>query len=149
MATTTFEPVYARRAFPCWDEPALKATFEISISHLTSYTALSNTKVFKVEPDSEDNSKQWTHFEKTPIMSTYLVAFVVSDFSKLTSKIVNVYARPNMIHAGNFALVTGERVLKLMEEFTAINFEMSKIDQIAVPDFVNGAMENWGLVTYG
>lgn len=83
-------------------------------------------------------------------MSTYLVAFIVSDFDQITNKNNNftVHARPNAIQNGKLALETGEKLLKALENFTSIDFEIKKMDQAAIPDFSAGAMENWGLVTY-
>lgn len=90
-------------------------------------------------------------------MSTYLVAFVVSDFTaienydgaKVPSRLKHrVFGNTKNLPNGDFALEAGEEILKALEDWTSIKFEMNKMDQIAIPDFYFGAMENWGLVTY-
>ena len=85
-------------------------------------------------------------------MSTYLVAFVVSDFKLLKNKAktFRVYARPNAIDHGQLALEAGEALLNELDKFTGIKFStfVDKMDQAAIPDFAAGAMENWGLVLY-
>lgn len=97
----------------------------------------------------------WTYVEfgDTEIMSSYLVAFSVSRFSNLGKETVDtidfdVWARPNAVETGKYANDMAPKVVKFMTDFTGVRYPMPKIDQIAVPDFAAGAMENWGLVTY-
>lgn len=152
LATTHFEPVGARQAFPSFDEPAYKATYKITIIHDSQFNAISNGKVLG-EPYTDPNQNiTQTVFEETPPMSSYLIAFVVSDFDKTngTKRRINnqVYAKPHVIQDAQLAQDYGQELLEKLEEFANVQFPFKKMDQIAIPDFSAGAMENWGLVTY-
>ena len=93
-----------------------------------------------------------SEFKTTPKMSTYMVAFVVSDFKKLTNEYRNfsVYAKPTAYKDGKLALEVGQKFLQKLNDFTGINFNdcFHKVDQFAIPDFSSGATETWGLITY-
>ncbi|XP_044585649.1 membrane alanyl aminopeptidase-like [Cotesia glomerata] len=152
IASTHFEPVGARLAFPCWDEPAMKAKFTISITHHMDFKALSNTQFKSIEMKSNNLVK--TTFETTPKMSTYLVAYAVVDFDHMgneNDKSFRIWARKNAIKHGKYAADIGLKALKALETYTKINYQshgFTKMDSIALPQFAAGAMENWGLVTY-
>ena len=107
----------------------------------------------KPAPDKEIPDFLKTEFETTPKMSTYLVAFIVSDFKKLTNEDRNfsVYVKPTAYQNGKLALEVGEKLIRKLDDYTGISFNerVSKLDQFAIPDLPVGAMENWGLVTYG
>lgn len=81
-------------------------------------------------------------------MSTYLVAFTVNDFKNMTNNKFSVWARSEAVQSAAFALEIGPKILKYLEEYYQIKFPLPKIDMIALPDFKNGAMENWGLLTF-
>ncbi|XP_001662886.2 aminopeptidase N [Aedes aegypti] len=146
LATTQFESTSARMAFPCYDEPGLKATFALWITHDVLYTANSNMPY----TTTIDGDIRVTQFEVTPKMSTYLLAFVVSDFQRLGTLEHSVYARPNAIDEVVFAVEAGQKILEKLDAHLGIGYydHMPQMKQFAIPDFAAGAMENWGLVTY-
>uniref|UniRef100_U5EWR8 Aminopeptidase n=1 Tax=Corethrella appendiculata TaxID=1370023 RepID=U5EWR8_9DIPT len=147
IATTQFETTDARHGFPCYDEPGIRATYKLTIKHGETYHAISNMPGNRSEPT---NGYVTTTFEETPIMQTYTLAFVVSDFSYIQNNSHTVFARSEAIAAneGDFALEASEKILNVLEQYLGVNYSLPKIDQIAIPDFSAGAMENWGLVTY-
>ncbi|KNC53411.1 aminopeptidase [Thecamonas trahens ATCC 50062] len=157
MAVTQFEPTDARRMFPCFDEPEYKAIFSIAVSHHSSLTALSNAPASTVSPDTSDevadSNYVVTRFERTPRMSSYLVAIAVGELASLsgvtsTGVEVKAYAPPALVDQAQFALDVAVDVLAYYEQFFGQAYPLRKLDLLAVPSFAAGAMENWGLVTY-
>ncbi|XP_043485221.1 aminopeptidase N-like [Leptopilina heterotoma] len=147
LAATQFEANYARMAFPCWDEPALKASFDISIKHFSNYTALSNMPIKTMISNTTDD-KIWTVFKQTPLMSTYLVSFAVVDFSSITKTggNITIWSRASNIDSMNLGLNVASQALTILEEFTDMRYQLPKMDILAVPNYPHGAMENWGLI---
>ncbi|KAG7376581.1 hypothetical protein PHYPSEUDO_013119 [Phytophthora pseudosyringae] len=167
MAVTQFEACDARRAFACWDEPAIKAKFEISIACDVELTAISNTHAVQtlVRPRAQNAhirtrsrpagatlEKLW-RFAETPVMSTYLVGMIVGEFDSVSTVteegvLVSVYTPVGRSERGKFALEVGAKALSFYSERFGIPYPLKKMDMLAIPDFAAGAMENWGVVTY-
>ena len=149
LATTQFEAADARRAFPCWDEPEAKATYEISIIADNKFTAISN---MPVKTKKKTGNKTTYNFQKTPLVSTYLIYLGVGEFEYLTGKAgkiqIRVVTTKGNISKGKFSLELAKKLLTSYEKYFGIKFPLPKLDLIAVPDFAAGAMENWGAITF-
>eukprot|EP01135_Chromosphaera_perkinsii_P006364 Nk52_evm93s485 gene=Nk52_evmTU93s485 len=154
MATTQFEATDARRAFPCWDEPLLKATFSLALDVHNDFTALSNMPVVSEGPvPGGESSHKRIVFDKTPIMSTYLLAFCVGEFEYVEGEtkegvLIRVYCTPGQKDKCDLSLQTAIHSLSFYGNYFDIHYPLPKLDMIGIPDFAAGAMENWGLVTY-
>ncbi len=149
-AISQFEPTDARRAFPSFDEPALKATFDVSLTVDTGDTAISNTNSISDQPAGA--GKHTLHFATTPRMSTYLVAFLVGDFQCTSGESDGVPIRgcatPGKVTLTPYAVKAAEFVLHYYDTYFGIKYPMPKLDMVAIPDFEAGAMENFGAITY-
>ena len=152
LATTQFQAIYARKAFPCFDEPQFKSTFSLSIEHHSKYKAVSNMPVSYIR--STENDYQITAFEKSVKMSTYLLAMVVGDIVSKPSPLysnfsVYTYNPDTNLAKVDYALDVGPKILDFYaKKYFNIMYPLPKMDMISIPDFSMGAMENWGLVTY-
>ncbi|ERE90257.1 glutamyl aminopeptidase-like protein [Cricetulus griseus] len=151
IAATDHEPTDARKSFPCFDEPNKKATYNISIIHPKTYSALSNMPVEKEE--TLDTNWKKTTFMKSVPMSTYLVCFAVHQFTSVqrmsnSGKPLTIYVQPEQKQTAEYAANITKAVFDYFEEYFALNYSLPKLDKIAIPDFGTGAMENWGLITY-
>lgn len=155
-------PVDARKVFPCWDEPAVKAAFNIEIISPVGMQALSNMEPMEMHR-LEDGRTHW-RFATTPVMSTYLLAWVVGKMESIEtvvkktlpsesgdeseSTLLRLFTTSGKSAQGQFALDVAAKVIPLYEKFFGINFVLPKLDMVALPDFAFGAMENWGLIVY-
>lgn len=156
MFSTQFESCDARRAFPCFDEPNLKASFDFEIEIPNDQVALSNMPV--KETKSTKEGWQMVSFETTPIMSTYLLAWAVGDFEYVEAFTdrryngkqlpVRVYTTRGLKEQGRYALEHAPKTIDYFSEIFDIDYPLPKSDLLAVHEFTHGAMENWGLVTY-
>ena len=150
-AVTQFEPTDARRAFPSFDEPAYKATFDVSLIVPQGDTAIGNTNIVSDTPGPIAGEHTIT-FARTPKMSTYLVAFLVGDFKCLSGESdgvpIRACATPDKVQLAQFALSGAEFFLHYYDNYFGIKYPMPKLDMIAIPDFEAGAMENFGAITY-
>lgn len=155
MAVTQFEATDARRAFPCWDEPAVKAKFQCTLVTPADRLCVSNTPVIESSVRTGKNGKKekvWK-FGETPVMSTYLLAFVVGEFDKVAGEneegiLVTVYTPVGKSEQGKFALDIACKSLTYFRKFMGVDYPLKKCDMLAIPDFAAGAMENWGCITY-
>jgi len=150
-AVTQFEPTDARRAFPSFDEPAMKTTFDVTLVVDKGDTAISNTNIVADTPGPGPN-KHTIHFATTPKMSTYLVAFLVGDLQCTSGESdgtpIRACATPDKVEYTKFALSAAEFVLHYYNDYFGIKYPMPKLDMIGLPDFEAGAMENFGAITY-
>jgi aminopeptidase N len=149
IAVTQFQESSARQAFPCMDHPLYKATFDLTLTVPDHLQAIANTAIAKEERGA-DGMKQVV-FERSPVMSTYLVFFGVGAFEFFQDTIdprVRVAALPGLGHTTSLGLAFGRKALQFCEEYYGIAYPLSKMDLIAVPDFAFGAMENWGAITF-
>jgi aminopeptidase N len=149
-AASQFEATDARRAFPSFDEPDYKATFDITAVADKGLAAISNQKVLS-DTDSP-NGKHTVHFATTAKMSSYLAALVVGNFEYVEGEQdgipIRVWATTGKKDMGKFALETAEHVLAYYDKYFGIKYPYGKLDLIGLPDFSAGAMENTGCITY-
>lgn len=151
LLATQFESHYARQVFPCIDEPEAKATFDVTLTTETGQTVLGNMPI--KNQTTEDNHLVTT-FATTPRMSSYLLGWVVGELHRKTATTaggveVNVWATPAQTPASlDFALTIATRTIDFFNQYFGIDYPLPKSDHVALPDFSNGAMENWGLITY-
>lgn len=151
LLATQFESHHAREVFPCVDEPAAKATFDVTLTTEDAVTVLGN---MPVSYQDADGRRMVTKFERSPRMSTYLLAFVVGELQSKTATTkdgveVNVWATPaQSAESLDFPLDIAVRSIEFYNDYFGTAYPLPKSDHVALPDFSSGAMENWGLITY-
>ena len=147
LATTQFEAADARRAFPCWDEPNHKATFDVTIVAPQGMTAISNMPARSVK---KRRDKTIYRFKKTPPMSTYLLYLGVGEFEFLEKDggKIRVVTTRGKSKRGKYAMEIASKLLAAYEDYFDKPYPLPKLDLIALPDFAAGAMENWGAITF-
>jgi puromycin-sensitive aminopeptidase len=152
LASTQFESTDARRAFPCWDEPAFKAVFQVTLVVDEGLTAISNARILRENP-LPGTRKRAVVFADSIKMSTYLVAFIVGEFEATEPVMVGsaplrVWSVPGKRHLAKFAQEIGSFSLSHFSRYYDVVYPGDKLDLIAIPDFASGAMENLGAITF-
>jgi len=150
MIATELEPADARRVFPCWDEPAFKASFEPSVTVAQNALAVSNMPIAHEQPAGGGLKR--VSFGATPRMSTYLFVLVAGDLERLTGDAngvtVGVVTAAGKREQGRYALKSAIDVLGYYNDYFGVKYPLPKLDLIAVPGSVGGAMENWGGIVF-
>ncbi|XP_016982032.2 membrane alanyl aminopeptidase [Drosophila rhopaloa] len=150
LGSTQFQTNHARRAFPSFDEPQFKATFDVTLKRHRTFNSASNTRLIASYPSDEEG--YYTDvYKTTPKMSTYLLAFIISEFVARKDDNFGVFARPEYYAQTQYPYNVGVQILKEMGDYLDKDYYSmgnDKMDMAAIPDFSAGAMENWGLLTY-
>ena len=146
---TQCEATDARRIFPCFDEPAQKARFQLTAIIPAHLTALSN---MPVRAERVDGATKRVGFDETPVMSTYLFALAVARLEAKSAVIdgcrVSIAATPGQLRYADFAMEVASAALPRLNEYFGLRYPLAKLDLVALPDFAMGAMENWGAIFF-
>ena len=149
MLSTQMEATDARRMFPGWDEPAFRATFQLTVTVAANWATISNMPVAK---RTEQGQLATTTFERSPKMPTYLVDFTAGDLKELSARAgkagFGVWAVAGRESDGAYALANAQQILADYNDYFGYPFPLPKLDSIAIPGGFSGAMENWGAITY-
>jgi aminopeptidase N len=176
MLGTQFEATDARRFFPCWDEPAFRAHFQLTVVVPENWLAVSNMPVEREtllndksrragapEPSTSSGahdgravatkkSLKEVRFASTPPMSSYLNVLVAGELDLIESRVgatqIRVIATKGKAELGRYALESSAQILKYYNDYFGVPYPLPKLDQIAIPGGFGGAMENWGGITY-
>jgi len=149
MLGTQFEATDARRFFPCWDEPAFRARFQLTTVVPGNWVAVSN---MPIESEKKIAGGKEVRFAATPPMSSYLNVFVAGEFDLIESRSgptqIRVIATKGKAELGRYALEATAQILQYYNDYFGVPYPLPKLDQIALPGGFGGAMENWGGITY-
>jgi aminopeptidase N len=149
MLGTQFEATDARRFFPCWDEPAFRARFQLTTVVPENWLAVSN---MPVESEKKIADGKEVRFAATPSMSSYLNVFIAGELDSIESRVgptqIRVIATKGKAELGRYALETTAQILQYYNDYFGVPYPLPKLDQIALPGGFGGAMENWGGITY-
>jgi aminopeptidase N len=149
LISTKFEATDARRMFPCWDEPAFRATFELTATVPAAWATISNMPVAKRKVDG---ALATTTFARSPKMPTYLVEFTAGDMARISTKVgateLGIWAVRGQEQDGKTALANATQILADYNDYFGYSFPLPKLDSIGIPGGFSGAMENWGAITY-
>jgi aminopeptidase N len=149
MLGTQFEATDARRFFPCWDEPAFRARFQLTVVVPENWLAVSN---MPIESEQKIAGGKEVRFAPTPPMSSYLNVFVAGELDFIESQVgptqIRVIATKGKAESGRYALEASAEILKYYNDYFGVRYPLPKLDQIAIPGGFGGAMENWGGITY-
>ena len=150
LATTQFQYIDARRAFPCMDEPDMKSRYQIQLGRKEEMVATSNMDIIETFPIPGQPGYVYDKFRFSVKMSPYLLAFLVSDFvnTPTVDPFFNIIHAPGKQDQAKLAADAGPDILYYFEHYFGIEYALPKLDMVAIPDFKYGAMENWGLITY-
>ena len=150
LISSHLAPADARRVFPVWDEPALKATFALTVTVPRAYTAISNMPVAREDPVGPNAKK--IAFMTTPKMSSYLLELTAGEFEQISGEVdgvrVNVITVPGKVEQGRFALQSALDLLRYFNDYFGLKYPLPKLDLIAIPDGHVSAMEHWGAITF-
>src|SRR6476661_3400496 len=149
MLGTQFEATDARRFFPCWDEPAFRSRFQLTVVVPENWLAVSN---IPIESEQKIEGGKEVRFAPTPSMSSYLNVFVAGELDFIESQVgptqIRVIATKGKAELGRYALEASAEILKYYNDYFGVLYPLPKLDQIAIPGGFGGAMENWGGITY-
>jgi aminopeptidase N len=150
LLSSKLEPADARRIFPCWDEPAFKASFELTVTVPSTFLAVGNMPIVREEPAGPNLKK--VAFAPTPKMSSYLFVLTVGELERLTADAdgvtVGVVTTAGKSAQGRFALDSAVKLLAYYNDYFGVKYPLPKLDLLAVPGGFGGAMENWGGITF-
>jgi len=150
MLATQFESTDARRMFPGWDEPAFRATYQLTVTLPAAWTAVSN---MPVQTRTVHGATATTAFQRTPKMPSYLVVLTAGDLAAISGVgsdgvKQSIWAIKGDEQNGQYALESAEKILPYYDDYFGVKFPLPKLDHIAIPGGFGGAMENWGGITY-